>query len=102
MFSGHISVDTKSQMAVLDNIRSGYDLWDLTKDEFVQTFPTGKPDRHLPRQVVFADKSKTVVGGSDHGVVYVFDRKTGAPLDVLHQGQRGLVQTVAVRSTALF
>ena len=33
--------------------------------------------RHLPKQVAFVEGTKMVVGGSDCGVVYVFERKTG-------------------------
>ena len=73
------------------------DLWDLAKDAYIRTFPTGQPKRYLPRRVAFADGSKTVISGSDHGAVYVFDRKSGAPLDVLRHAQAGLVQTVTVR-----
>jgi hypothetical protein len=36
------------------------------------------------------------VGGSDHGLVYVFDRKTGNVLDVLRHADQGLVQTITV------
>jgi hypothetical protein len=37
-----------------------------------------------------------IVGGSDHGIVYLFDRDSGAAIDTLRQTDRGLVQTVAV------
>ena len=62
----------------------------------LRTFPTGTPTRFLPRQVVFAERWKSIVAGSDHGAVYIFDRTTGAPLDVLRHMAKGLVQTVAV------
>lgn len=62
----------------------------------LRTFPTGPPTRFLPRQVVFAERGKAIVAGSDHGAVYVFDRTTGAPLDVLRHVEKGLLQTVAV------
>ena len=31
----------------------------------------------FPKQVAFGEKGDVVVGGSDHGLVYVFDWKTG-------------------------
>ena len=37
-----------------------------------------------------------MVGGSDHGAVYVFDRETGGPVDLLRHSDRGLVQTLTV------
>lgn len=82
---------------MVDNVGSGFDVWNLNGGTHQRTFPTGKPTRFLPRQVGFADDAKAIVGGSDHGAVYVFDRKTGAPLDVLRHAQHGLVQTIAVR-----
>ena len=36
------------------------------------------------------------MGGSDHGVIYVFDRKTGERLDCLQHSGSGLVQTIVV------
>lgn len=62
----------------------------------LRTFPTGPPTCFLPRQVVFAERGKAIVAGSDHRAVYVFDRTTGAPLDVLRHVAKGLLQTVAV------
>ncbi|KAI8989144.1 WD40-repeat-containing domain protein [Trametes punicea] len=92
---GHASLQAKQQLIVVDNVSSGFDVWNLNGETHQRTFPTGKPTRFVPRQVNFADDAKTIVGGSDHGAVYVFDRKTGAPLDVLRHAQQGLVQTVA-------
>lgn len=45
---------------------------------------------------MFGEDGKVVVGGSDHGVVYVFDRRTGSQLDILHHANAGLVQTIVV------
>jgi hypothetical protein len=55
--------------------------------------------------VVFGEKGHVVVGGSDHGIVYVFDRMTGDKLAELRAADQGMVQTVAVshlRSAASF
>ncbi len=39
-----------------------------------------------------------VVGGSDHGVAYVYDRKTAQVFDVLHHAldDEAIVQTISV------
>ena len=63
----------------------------------VRTFPTGTPIKRFPKQVAFGEDDTVVVGGSDHGVIYVFDRKTGDVLDTIIHSRRGLVQTVTVR-----
>jgi hypothetical protein len=52
----------------------------------------------VTKQVAFVEDSKVVVGGSDHGAVYVFDRETGGILDVLRHAEAGLVQTITVSS----
>lgn len=94
--SGYASLPPKQHLVVLDNVSNGFDMWDLDVGTHLRTFPTGPPTRFLPRQVIFAERWKAIVAGSDHGAVYVFDRTTGAPLDVLRHPAKGLVQTVAV------
>ena len=94
--SGYASLLPKQHLVALDNVSSGFDLWDLDVGMHLCTFPTGPPTHFLPRQVVFVERWKAIVAGSDHGAVYVFDRTTGAPLDVLRHPAKGLVQTVAV------
>ena len=56
------------------------------------------PIRRHPKQVEFGEKGQVVVAGSDHGVVYVFDRMTGSKLAELKAAERGMVQTVTVCS----
>jgi hypothetical protein len=46
--------------------------------------------------VAFAEGSDAVVGGSDHGKVYIFERKSGMLLELLRHSEDGAVQTVAV------
>jgi len=49
-----------------------------------------------PKQVSFGEEGTVLVGGSNHGAVYVFDTATGCPLDLLRHSDRGLVQTITV------
>lgn len=51
---------------------------------------------HYPKQVSFGEEGSVLVGGSDHGVVYVFDTATGCPLDLIHHLDCSLVQTITV------
>jgi hypothetical protein len=95
--SGNAAVSLRRNQFVVDNARNGFDLHQLDNAAYIRTFPTGYPLKFLPKQVAFGEDSKVVVGGSDHGAIYVFDRKTGKPLQVLHHGDTGLVQTIAVR-----
>jgi hypothetical protein len=76
---------------------TNFALHNLQSGMLVRTFPTGTPIKRFPKQVAFGEDDTVVVGGSDHGVIYVFDRKTGDVLDTLIHSRRGLVQTVTVR-----
>src|SRR5277367_4149124 len=83
---------------VIDNVSDGFDLHQTEDGAFVRTFRTGIAIKRVPKQVMFAENSRAIVGGSDHGAVYVFDRKSGKKLAVLRHSERGLVQTITVRS----
>jgi hypothetical protein len=87
---------------MVDNATDGFDLHKLDTGAYIRTYPTGIPTRGLPKQVCFGEDAKVIVGGSDKGIVYVFDQKTGATLDVLRHADNGLVQTVAVCHTPGF
>ena len=97
--SGYAFIDQTQRFLVIDNISSGFDVWSLSSETHLKSLVTGEPTRFLPRHVAFAESANVVVGGSDHGVVYVFDRKSGAPIDVLDHVRPGLVQTIAVSDT---
>jgi outer membrane protein assembly factor BamB len=97
--SGHAAVHSKRGVFVVDNAADGFTLYRLDGDgEPVRTFATAVPSMSLPKQVAFGEEGKVVVGGSDNGLVYVFDRKTGQILETLHHADTdsGLVQTISV------
>lgn len=73
----------------MDNAVDGFDLYNLETGLFMRNFPTGIPKKRYPKQVAFGEDARVVVGGSDHGAVYVFDRKTGKTLDVLFHAEEG-------------
>jgi len=81
---------------VVDNAYDGFDLHQIEDGAYVRTFKTGLVTSRKPKQVLFGENSQVVVGGSDHGAVYVFDRKSGNKLDVLRHSEKGLVQIVTV------
>lgn len=49
-----------------------------------------------PRQVAFAEDCSMILSGSDHGVVYVFDRRSGHQMDALKAGD-DRIQSMTVR-----
>lgn len=94
--SGDVAIDLQCNQFVVDNGTNGFTLLRLQNTCYIRNFPTGIPTKRLPKQVTFGEGCKVVVGGSDHGAVYVFDIGTGLVLDILSHPGRGLVQTVTV------
>lgn len=81
---------------MVDNGKGGFDLHHLDSGVYIRTLFTRKPTRRVPKQAVFAEVSKGVVCGSDHGSIYVFGRKGSEPLQILQHAADALVQTVTV------
>ncbi|KAG1867694.1 hypothetical protein F4604DRAFT_1927478 [Suillus subluteus] len=107
---GHAVVHSKRGIFIVDNATDGFTLYRLEGDgEPVQMFATAVPSMSVPKQVAFGEEGKVVVGGSDNGLVYVFDRKTGQIIETLHHADTdaGLMRdlhgrcTIASTSTAL-
>jgi hypothetical protein len=94
--SGSAAVDHARNQFVVDSVENGFNLHRLDNGHWRLNYTTGKPSRKLPKQIAFGEDSNVVVGGSDHGSVYVFDKRTGSPLHVLRHQERGLVQTITV------
>ncbi|KAG1825159.1 hypothetical protein EV424DRAFT_1279667, partial [Suillus variegatus] len=96
LYSGHAVVYSKRGVFIVDNATDGFTLYRLEGDgEPLRTFATGLPSVSVPKQVAFGEEGKVVVGGSDHGLVYIFDQKTGETLETLHHADTGLVQTIS-------
>ncbi|KAF8575396.1 WD40 repeat-like protein, partial [Ramaria rubella] len=91
---GSAAISNKHNKCVIDNTTDGFDLYWLGNGAYICTFNTGKPRRNVPKQVTFGEDRKAIVGGSDHGVAYVFDQVKGMNLDVLQHAKKGLVQTI--------
>jgi hypothetical protein len=87
-------------MVVVDNMISGYSLHRLSDGAYIRGYPTQVSGRSFIKAVGFVENFTVVVGESDHGVVYLFDRDSGVAVDTLRHADRGLVQIVAV-STVL-
>lgn len=94
--SGWVAIDNRRNVFAIDNVANGFSLHRAESAECIRNFPTGIPTKRVSKQVAFGEGGKVVVGGSDHGAVYIFDRKTGAPIQVLRHSAKGLVQAIAV------
>ncbi|KAG1728480.1 WD40-repeat-containing domain protein [Suillus occidentalis] len=96
---GHAAVNLKRGIFVVDNVTDGFTMYCLEDEgeEPVRTFTTAVPSMSVPKQVAFGEEGRVVAGGSDNGLVYVFDRKAGELLETLHHANGGLVQTIVTR-----
>ena len=62
----------------------------------VRTYPVPVTKTKRARNVSFTEDSTLIVIGSDHGVIYVFDKRTGDTVDTLQVGSPSFVQTLTV------
>ena len=83
------------RLCVIDNVNNGFDIYKIDSGNFVRTLITRDPIKTYPKGVAFANHSQAIVGGSDHGLVYIFERKSGRVITTLRHGKEG-VQTIAV------
>lgn len=96
--SGHAAVSASGSYFAIDNTDNGFNLHKMDTGAHVRTFETPPAKVARPKQVAFGEEGAVVVGGSDHGVVYVFETATGRTLQVLEHAPGGMVQTIAVSS----
>ncbi|KAG1764295.1 WD40-repeat-containing domain protein [Suillus occidentalis] len=94
---GHTAVDASHTLFLIDNVMNGFSLHQLDNGACIRTYNTD-PVKTFPKQVVFGEKATLVVGGSDAGIIYVFDKNEGTLKQELQHADKARVQTVAVRS----
>ncbi len=79
----------------------GSTFYRLDSGQFVRTLVTREPIRTYPKGVAFANNCQAIIGGSDHGYVYIFERKSGRLLGKLAHARNDGVQTIEVSTTHL-
>jgi hypothetical protein len=79
-----------------DNTETRFDLFKVGDSSWWGgTLYTTPPSTRLPKQVAFSEGGCLLVGGSDHGIVYVYETSSRKCITKLrHHGI--MVQTVAV------
>lgn len=95
-------MDLEHNICVVDNVGNGFDLYKLDSGHFVRTFLTREPVKTYPKGVAFANNCRAVIAGSDHGRVYIFDRKTGRNIKTIKHGKEGGVQIIGVSDLEVF
>ena len=94
--SGNAAVDIERRLCVIDNVNNGVDIYKIDSGNFVQTLVTQDPIKTYPKGVAFANHSQAIVGGSDHGLAYIFECKSGQMITTLNHGNNEGVQTIGV------
>ena len=86
----------------LDDPAQGAVLYRLGSKARVRSYkiPTKRSAR--PRQVAFAEECSRIVAGSDHGKVYVFDRRSGEVAEELSADSSIWIQTVLASSVLAY
>ncbi len=80
----------------IDDPSEGIALYHIVDGAKVKTLPVKTMKTPRPRQVAFTQDSKIVVSGSDHDIIYVFERRDGS-VSKLAAESTAWVQTVTVR-----
>lgn len=91
-------MNLKRRECVIDSVGSGFELYTLDSGHFLRSFKTREALKTYPKGVAFANSGDAVVGGSDHGLVYIFDVHTGNVLKKIRHCKDGGVETIAVWS----
>lgn len=73
-----------------------FQLFRLVGLELLQTFATGRPMVYFPRNIVFGEQDRIVVGGTDRGCGRIFQVDDPNKTQILEYPKGGLVQHVAV------
>lgn len=86
---------------IVDNVGQGFDVYKLESGELLKSLVTRDPIKTYPKSVTFADGGQIVVSGSDHNLVYIFERKTGKLVETLKHNSLNGVQIIAVSDIPL-
>ncbi|KAJ3905666.1 hypothetical protein F5879DRAFT_799112, partial [Lentinula edodes] len=92
---GHAVINIKEDALILDDVAQGVVLFKISGLERVRTFAVPSRERRS-RNVAFHDSGNILISGSDHGVIYLFDRRTGDVVDTIYMGVKDWVQSVVV------
>ncbi|KAJ7120068.1 WD40-repeat-containing domain protein [Mycena epipterygia] len=94
---GDAAINSRKGLFCIDDPFEGAALYRLDDENRVRTFSIAVTKAFgRPRQIRFAEEGAAVVSGSDHGVVYVFETRSGDLLDKLRIGAaEDWLQTIA-------
>lgn len=83
IYSGGAAVNSRRGVFCIDDPSQGVALYRLSSRARIRTYAVPVTKSMRPRQVTFAEDCSAIVSGSDHGVVYILDRRSGDIVDEL-------------------
>ncbi|KAK0431138.1 Quino protein amine dehydrogenase [Armillaria borealis] len=92
---GHATVNTAKDVFSIDDPSEGIALYRIVDGAKVKTLPVKTTKTLWLRQVAFTQDSKIVMSGSNHGIIYVFERRDGSVSKLTTEGT-AWVQTITV------
>lgn len=99
--SGDATIDLKHGVFCIDDPHEGVALYQLHSSTRLLTCKVPVTKSMRARKISFAEDCKVIIGGSDHGIVYVFDRQSGKVVDKLMTDTDDWVQTVTASQTSI-
>ncbi|RDB18853.1 hypothetical protein Hypma_014539 [Hypsizygus marmoreus] len=93
---GNAAINARRGVFCIDDPLQGVALYRLDSGARIRTYPVAVKKSSKPRQVTFAEDCSVILCGSDHGTVYVFDRRSGDVVDKLKIGNDRIQATTAV------
>ncbi|KAF9552662.1 hypothetical protein CPC08DRAFT_768124 [Agrocybe pediades] len=90
---GNVSANLRRGVFCLDDPAQGVALYRYSSWDRVRTYSVAIEKSMRPRQISFVEDCKFILSGSDHGSVYLFDRRSGNMVDELKNGT-GRVQAL--------
>ncbi|PPQ84073.1 hypothetical protein CVT24_002417 [Panaeolus cyanescens] len=96
-FVGNVDYFPDTQAILVDNLMTGFDIYTPPRTSPNQRFEVKRHGNQVYAvEVKFGEGGALVVGGSDHGVVYIFQSDTGDCIQTLLHGNKStLVQAIA-------
>ncbi|EGO04481.1 hypothetical protein SERLA73DRAFT_148972 [Serpula lacrymans var. lacrymans S7.3] len=94
---GSVAINHWNTYTITNNAQNGFSLQRLESGVNIRDDITKVPKRIFPKQVRFVEEEMLVVGGSNHGAVYLFDKRRADILGILKHGRGEMVQSIAAR-----
>ena len=96
-YSGNVANCPLSGSIVVDNMTDGFDAYTLPRTTPTRHFSVPMNKKYV-KKAVYAERGMTIVGGSDHGTVYIFEIQSSEARQTLIHGKKDvMIQTVEVR-----